>query len=198
MAYALPPSSRMSAKTAVVILASLVGLATCGPIEYEYAPTRTTGAELRSSRARSYGMPPAAPRGEVRVTMLGVEPLRPTGGMEDATLPAAHVVLGIDNRDNEAWLLVGAEQYIELDGKPTMATTWDVERPQSLEIPPRTSRSIDLYFPLVGPELSSPGPRTIDLVWTVRIGPRVFTQSTQFERFLTGPAFDLLPPVASP
>lgn len=188
---------KTKAKIAAWAVVAAAALVTCGPNEYSYAPLHTTGADVPDSRWTSYPIPPEAARGAVRVAMLGLEPLRPYGSIEDSTLRAIHVGIVVENHGPVAWTLDGAEQYVELDGGPILATTATVERLPRLAIPAGSTRSLDLYFPLtVGDPKKLP--REVELVWTVRMGERVVTMSTWFQRFLSGPAIVPLPTTVWP
>jgi hypothetical protein len=85
----------------------------------------------------------------------------------------------------------GAEQRVELASKGprtvVYATTIDVDPVPKVDIPPRSTRSLDLYFPLPGSMQDARALPAFSVAWTVHLGPRVVAKRTSFERFLSSP-----------
>lgn len=170
---------------AVVGLSILFG---CASDRYTYAPVFTTGADVSGEPAATYPIPPEAPRGDVRVATFGIAPLR-SQGLEDSTLQAIHMALVVSNRSDETWSVDAAEQRVVLTGAGTPqssidATTIEGTRPPSVEIPARTTKWVDLLFPLPFGLQNARAIPSFDAIWTVRVGSRAITKRTPFERFL--------------
>lgn len=161
----------------------------CAPTRYVYTPVMTTSAELEGAPAAVYEMPSGSSRGDVRVAMVGVAALRP-GGLKDSTLRAIHVALAVSNRSDEHWTVDPSEEHLSLvmnhELSDIYATTAEITRAPTVDVPPGSTRSIDLYFPLplqlqLQKENKLP---SFDVVWTVHTGSRAITQRTPFQRFL--------------
>jgi hypothetical protein len=162
-------------------------LVCCAPARYFYAPVQTTSADLEGAPAAIYEMPSDSPRGDVRIAMLGVAALRP-GGLEDSTLSAIHVALAVSNRSNERWTVDPSEGHLTLvmnhERSDIYATTAEIARTSPVVIPPRSTRTIDLYFPLPLTLQKENKLPPFEVVWSVHIGSRAITQRTPFQRFL--------------
>ena len=162
----------------------------CAPTRYVYAPVRTTSADLEGASAAVYEIPPGSPRGDVRLAMLGVASLRP-GGLSDSTLRAIHIALAVSNRSDEHWTVDPSEERLTLtmrhERSDIYATTAEIARATTVDVPPRSTRLFDLYFPLpIQLEKENELP-SFDVFWTVHIGSRAITQRTPFQRFLAEP-----------
>jgi outer membrane murein-binding lipoprotein Lpp len=171
-------------------VAGAVLLAGCAPDRYTYAPVTTSSADLEGASAAVYGMPPDAPRGEVRVAMLGVA-AAPALGAQETRSRAVHVALAVSNRADEPWTVDPSEQRLTFTAKrernDVYAMTSDAARAGPVIVPSRSTRVIDLYFalPIQLEKESSPPP--FELRWTVHAGSRSITQRTPFQRFLVAP-----------
>lgn len=163
-----------------------VAILACAPARYVYAPVMTTGADVRGAPGAVYKMPPGSPRGDVRLAMLGVAELRP-GGLADSTLRAIHVAFVVSNRSDEHWTVDPSEEHLTLmnhERNDIYATTVEIARPSKVDVPPQSTRSIDLYFPLPLQLRRESKLPSFDVVWTVHTGSRAITQRTPFQRFL--------------
>jgi len=174
-------SSTMVRQTLLVVAAA--AFIACTPPRYAYGPVMTTSGELTSSAAFE-----AIPRGDVRITMLGVASLRPTGGIDDSTLKAAHIMLVVSNRSNETWTLDAADQRLELPSimhGPAIveATTITIKRPGTVDVPPQSTRWVDLYFPLPLRHQEAGELPAFNVIWSVRTGDGAVTRRTGFARF---------------
>ena len=166
-----------------------VAFVACAPARYVYAPVMTTSADLEGAPAAVYKMPPGWPRGDVRLAMLGVVELRP-GGLSDSTLRAIHVALAVSNRSDEHWTVDPSEEHLTLvmnhERSEIYATTAEIARAPTVDVPPLSTRSIGLYFPLPF-QLQKEGKLpSFDVVWTVHTGSSAITERTPFQRFLAG------------
>lgn len=167
-----------------------VALSACAPTRYSYAPVTTTSAELAGASAAVYGMPPGAPSGDVRIAMLGVTSMGPIGTHEVGT-DAIHLALAVSNRSDEAWTVDPSEQHLTLTLKrqrsEIYATSSDAARSSTVVVLPRSTRMIDLYFPLPIQFQKEDAPPPFEVVWTVHAGGRAVTQRTPFQRFIISP-----------
>lgn len=167
-----------------------VALSACAPTRYAYAPVTTTSADLAGASAAVYAMPPGAPRGDVRVAMFGVTSLGPIGTHEPGS-DAIHVGLAVSNRSDETWTVDPSEQHLTLTLKrqrsDIYATSGETPRSGAVLVPPRSTRTIDLYFPLPIQFHKEDAPPPFDVTWTVHAGGRAVTQRTPFQRFIVSP-----------
>ncbi|MDB5218553.1 MAG: hypothetical protein JWO86_6480 [Myxococcaceae bacterium] len=177
--------------TAAVVAA--LALTACTPTRYGYAPVTTTSAELEGSSAAVYAMPPDAPRGEVRIAMLGVAESS-TPGMQETRSRKIHVALAVSNRADETWTVDPSEQRLTLtnnrERSDVYATTRNDAGSSSVIVPPRSTRVIDLYFPVPIQLQKDDALPPFDIRWTVHAAGRSITQRTPFERFLVAPAIE--------
>jgi hypothetical protein len=166
-------------------LLALLVLAACTPPRYEYGPIRTTSADVAGTSGAVYVIPPEAPRGEVRIAALGVGSLR-ANAIENST-DAVRILLVVSNRSDETWIVDGGEQRMIVAGhEDVRATTERVERVARTEIPPKSTRSLELWFPLPA-DIEGAGELPVFIVeWTVHAGDRIVNQRTSFERSVVG------------
>jgi len=184
----------------ILALATLLFLG-CAP-RYVYAPvSTTTSADLVGATAAVYEMPPDAPRGHVRVATLGVTSLKP-GGLEVSPLRAIHIAIGVSNESDERWSVAPSEGYLALETgrqpEEIQSTTTEVARPTAIDIPPRSTRLVHLYFPLPFELQRVERLPSFEVVWTVHAGSHTITRRTAFQRFLAeqpleSAAYDLGP-----
>jgi hypothetical protein len=172
-------------------VAGMVLLAGCAPDRYSYAPVTTSSADLEGASAAVYGVPPDAPRGEVRVAMLGVAAAPALGGAQETRSRAIHVALAVSNRADEPWTIDPSEQRLTFTAKRERSDVYpmtsDAARAGSVLVPARSTRVIDLYFALpIQLEKESALP-PFELRWTMHAGSRSVTQRTPFQRFLVAP-----------
>lgn len=182
----------------ILSLGAAAVLLGCGQQRYQYGPVRTTGAEIAGSPAAAYDIPPDAPRGSMRLAMMGVSTLHSLTGLEDSTLRAVRLAFVVSNRSDETWTVDLAQQHIDVPtrhGLETVyATTVDITRPTAIEVPPRSSRWIDLYFPLPFSLSKVDELPAFDAVSIVNTGTRAISQRTTFARFVAAPPA-ISPPV---
>jgi hypothetical protein len=173
-------------------LAGAVLLLGCAPDRYTYAPVTTSSADLEGVSAAVYGIPPDAPRGEVRVAMLGVGSV-PAIGAQETRSRSVHVALAVSNRGDAPWTVDPSEQRLTFTSKrernDLYAMTGDPSRAgvRPLVVAPRSTRVIDLYFALPIQLEKESAPPSFELRWTVHAGSRAITQRTPFQRFLVAP-----------
>jgi hypothetical protein len=137
-----------------------------------YTPVTTTGAELAGSPAASYSVPPTDPNGDVKLASYGVERQDP-----GARARAIHLGMAVSNRSDETWLVDTGAQRLVIRGKEVTP-----ERPGKIEVAPRSSRFVDLVFPLPSNVTSENEVPAFDVQWTVLAGARhVVAGATSFE-----------------
>lgn len=161
----------------------------CTPTHYRYAPLTTTSAELVGAPAATYEMP----GGDVRLAMLGIASLR-SNGLEDSTLRAVHIALAASNRSDEHWTVDASEARLSMvvrrERSDIYATTLEVGRAPVVDVPPRSTRMIDLYFPLPIQLANKDALPSFEVLWTVHAGTRTITERTPFQRTLSAPAVE--------
>ena len=189
----IPGSGVNPMKLCLLTAAFLTSVAlSCAPTRYSYAPVTTSSAELAGASAAVYGMPPDSPRGDVRIAMLGVTSMGPVGTHEPGS-DAIHVALAVSNRSDETWTVDPSEQHLTLTLKrqrsDIYATSGQVPLTTVL-VPPRSTRMIDLYFPLPIQFQKEDAPPPFEVIWTVHAGGRDVTQRTPFQRFIVSPTPD--------
>ena len=170
-------------------IAGAVLLTGCASDRYTYAPVTTSSADLDGVSAAVYGVPPDAPRGEVRVAMLGVGSAPAISGQETSSR-VVHVALAVSNRADEPWRVDPSEQRLTFTAKrerSDLYATGDASRAGSLVVAPRSTRVIDLYFALPVQLEKESSPPSFELRWTVHAGSRSITQVTPFQRFPVAP-----------
>ncbi|HSO31759.1 MAG TPA: hypothetical protein VLT33_04570 [Labilithrix sp.] len=172
----------------VVAAVALLG---CPPPRYTYAPVGVTNADLAGAPAAVYEIPPGSPRGDARLSMVGIATLKP-GGLADSTLRAIHVALAVSNRSDERWTVEASEARLVLSSRRAYdaieATTATVARPATVDVPARSTRMIDLYFPLPIRLQGESEIPSFEVFWTVHLGPNAITQRTPFQRFAEEPS----------
>jgi hypothetical protein len=176
-----------------------VALSACEPTRYAYAPVTTTSADLAGASAAAYGIPPDAPRGDVRLAMMGISSLAATEGApgsrdrgDTMRTDAIHIGLAVSNRSDQAWTVDPSEQHLTLTVKQHRNDIWATNREMALSgpvvVPPRSTRMIDLYFPLPIDFKKEDAPPPFDVVWTVHAGAQPVSRRTTFQRFIVSPA----------
>jgi hypothetical protein len=177
---------------AIGVILGVVVLLACAPTQYVYAPVRTTAAEIGETTAAVHFAPPDAPRGDLRVGVVGIDDLPPqaTSGLSRTAMHQAHgrrairVRVLIANRSDERWTFHGSEQRIVAGRADLRAQSEALDVAPSIDIAPGARETVDLLFPLPA-SLERPNDlAAFDLVWTLHLGGRVHTERTAFERFL--------------
>jgi hypothetical protein len=127
--------------------------AACSTPQYAFVPATTATAEIDGTAAADYAIPPQSPTGELRVASYGIEPLAP-GDQQDVQVGALHVRVFVSNTSDHPWTIDTREQRVTLEGRgpstPAFATAspGDGSKPPTLTIPAKTSRAVDVFFPL--------------------------------------------------
>ena len=131
----------------------VAALGACSP-GYAFVPAQGASSSLNGRPAVSYAIVPQSPRGELRVATIGIEPLTPNNA-PDQQLAALHVRMVVSNTTGaQAWTFDTREQELTMSdrGKSTpafaTANAGDGSAPPVLTIAPRSSRVVDLFFPL--------------------------------------------------
>lgn len=176
------------------VVAGAVVLSACAPERYAYAPVTTTSADLEGASAAVYGMPPDAPRGEVRIAMLGVGSSTAGIAAQETRQRAVHVALAVSNRADEPWTVDPSEQRLTLTTKrersDVYATTGGTTGSGPVVVAPRSTRVIDLYFALPIQLQKEDSLPPFEVRWTVHAGGRAIALRTPFQRFLVAPTPD--------
>jgi hypothetical protein len=118
----------------ILALLAPLALAACSSPRV-YAPVTTTSAELAGSPAATY---PLSAHGEVRLASYGYAEEEP-----DMRPRAIHLGMAVSNRSDETWVVDTSQQRMLIGGvevKPDYSG--------HVEVPPRSTRFVDLVFPL--------------------------------------------------
>lgn len=167
-------------RKAMIAAATLI--VACGGTNYVYAPE---GAKVAADGRliSRVGVPPERPRGEVRITAMGITRLR---GQADRDIDALHLRVVVNNdSDDTPWTVDTRQQLIEIRGAgraaPLFANT-DRDTLPILTIPRRDQRTLDLFYPLPAGIDDADDLAGFDLLWQVETGARVVAQRTPFGR----------------
>jgi hypothetical protein len=178
----------------------LLVVGACALNHYAYAPVTTTNAELEGLPAAVLAIPPESPRGELRLTSLGLGRTAPPSDAHVRAFRALYIRLFVSNWSGDTWTIDESAQRIELeDHGPSItasATTPTRLRPPVVEIGAGKSVSVDLTFAF--PVDASEVPR-FDVIWTVNVGSSVVSGRTPFRRRTeSGPASGFYVPFVPP
>src|SRR5439155_8498626 len=88
--------SSMNRLAALVVLGLAATLTACED-RYVYVPATSTGAVVAGKPAAEVGIPPEAPRGDVRVLSFGVSDIVPEGASDDPHVRALHLRIIVAN-----------------------------------------------------------------------------------------------------
>jgi hypothetical protein len=96
-----------------------VAVAACGS-NYAYVPASHATAEMQGRTAADYGMPPAAPQGDVRLASYGITEVSPPSNRNER-LRALHLRFVLANNSATPWTLDTREQRLDLSGDGSLA-----------------------------------------------------------------------------
>ncbi len=176
----------------VELLGSLaLVLVACEP-EYAYVPTTSATVTVAGQVAADYGIPPEAPRGDLRVASYGITHISPQEH-PDQHLSAIHVRLIAANESSLPWTIDTNEQHIDLDRHGTSAPAWASAdkrggQPPLVDVPPGGKRTIDLFYLLPQDMQEASELPHFDARWQVMMGGERIAARTPFERFRIEPA----------
>ncbi len=174
-----------------VPLALLLGAAGCASEQsYIFRPEENATARVAGRPAAYYVVPSQEPHGDVRVATLGIAKLEPKGGGE--RVRAMHVRLVVDNNDDTGpWQVDTRQQWGTLgdygQSRPAFAAATR-GRPPILQIPPGTSDTIDLYYPLPSSMQELSEIPHFEVLWRVQTPGAFVAERTTFERLRVEPA----------
>ena len=153
---------------------------------YAYVPAAGPASVLDGRAAADYtvGNPT---EGAMRVAAYGVDPLTPTNAPEQR-LDALHVRVVVSNTGAQPWTLDTREQSLTLGERGTstpafaVADRGDGSAAPVLTVPPRTTRTVDLFFPLPAGLASEADIPSFAATTRVHADVGLITQSTPFSR----------------
>jgi hypothetical protein len=154
--------------------------------DYVYRPavTTTSAATISGLPAAYEAIPPEAPRGHVRIAMMGFADIVPEGASR-AALHALEVRMIVANNSDRAWTLDTREQVATLpngdERRPEYVTVRDAVPPQ-IPIAARSEKTIELFYPLPDSMRNQSQVPSFDVVWQVDTDARRVVQRTPFER----------------
>ncbi len=177
---------------ALAIGALLLVPTACTAPRFAYAPVAITSAEVGGLAAATYAIPSDDPKGEVNVVVPGLV-LDLRGRRNDPKkLRVLHVSLAVSNHSGSTWRVEPAAQHVELASRRvrvTLDAMPEIEgRSATVDIPPASTRWVDLAFPLPE-EADDDLLSSIEVTWAVLIGADTYaTHRTRFERLRLPPA----------
>jgi hypothetical protein len=158
---------------------------------YVYVPVRNTGAQVAGRPAAEVGIPPEAPRGDVRLATFGIADIAPQGAPADARVRALHLRVVVANNAAKEWSIDTREQRVSLadrgESRAAYASADPGSPPPLVTVPPGGKRTIDLFFPLAANMARASELPAFDAVWSVGTDTRVVTERTPFERLQLEP-----------
>src|SRR5579884_2478412 len=165
-----------------LVVASVAG---CATGRYVYRPEENATARVSGHSAAFYGVPPQAPRGDVRIATLGIATLEPQGD-DGHRMRAMHVRMVVDNNDDAAaWQVDTRQQVGSLNGygqsRPAFASATPGQ-PPVVAIAPGASVTIDLYYPLPASMQKASQVPHFDVLWRVQTPEGEVAERTGFER----------------
>jgi hypothetical protein len=177
---------------ALVLIASALGMAACEQA-YVYTPAENATASIKGNPAAYYDIPPAAPEGDVRLATFGFTDLAPQNA-PDQKLRSVQLRMVVSNNGQTPWTFDARQQYIDIQGAgktmPLFVTSNEGQQGlPTITIPPASSRTIDLFFPLPGAMQSASKIPEFDALWTVQTGQGPVTERTPFDRLRVEPYY---------
>jgi hypothetical protein len=169
--------------------------------EYVYRPavTTTSSATISGLPASYEPIPPEAPRGHVRIAMMGFADIVPEGASR-AELRALEVRMIIANNSDRAWSLDTRDQIATLpngdERRPAYVTVAN-SVPPAITIAPRSEKTLELFYPLPDRMQKESQMPSFDVVWQVDTDGRRVVQRTPFERSQIVAAETSYPPSAA-
>jgi hypothetical protein len=154
----------------------VVGSVACAPRRDPYAPVVTTSAELPAAPVLGDPVPAGDARGSVRLAAAGLIPL------EHSDRRAVQLRMQVQNLGNEPWTIRQAEQRLELiTGEQVYPTTRNGEPLPVVEVPPRSTTTLDLFFPLPLRMQDARMMEPFDALWTIHFGAVAYRARSTFD-----------------
>lgn len=171
-------------RLAALLLVAVTGCAS----SYAFVPAQGATSTLNGRPAVNYALVPQAQRGEFRVATIGIEPLTPNNA-PDQQLAALHVRVVVSNTTGQqTWSFDTREQELAMSGRgtstPAFATAGpgDGSTPPVLTIAPKTSRVVDLFFPLPSDAQDTDSIGSFETTARVHCDAGIATITTPFTR----------------
>ena len=166
----------------------------CTPTEYAFVPASSAMSAVSGHEAADYPIAAAtggAPQGDLRIASNGIAQLSRQDAAQDSsgdeTVSALHLRLVVTNSSTHPWSLDTRAQRLAMTDHGTSAPAFASAsspgaKPPVVTIAPRTSRSIDLYFPLPADMHEPADVPAFTATWQLDTGGALLTQPTSFER----------------
>jgi hypothetical protein len=142
-----------------------------------YRPLTPSLIQVDGQEAATYAVPPAAPKGDVRVLSFGGEKLSGTG----QSALYLHLRLWVHNvSDDQVWIADAGEQVLEYVGRGLVRPSFagGPHGQARLDVAAGSEAALDLYY-LLPPEGDPP---RATLWWIVHRGDQTVAESTTFDR----------------
>ena len=141
--------------------------------EYPYVPTTTTSATIVERRIDQ-------PRGTLQVESYGVREVTPPG--ETKPVSALEVRATLTNPTDEKWTFDTREQRVEVPGHGALVVLSAFGRamglPRVVTVEPRSTQTVDLYYPAPTMDPASELPGSFEVISTVHGPNGLMTQRT--------------------
>jgi hypothetical protein len=175
----------------MTILACSLAMAACAPT-YVYRPATNATATIKGRVAADYPIPPAAPKGDVRLASFGMSDISPNAAAF-AHQKAIHVRMIVADNSQTAWTLDTRQQVVALPDGQQLAPAYVATRDgqgglPSVTVAAGSKRIIDLFYPLSPAMQSASRVPEFDVVWRVDTPEEQVTERTPFDRLQIEPA----------
>lgn len=174
-----------------IVLGIVSLLSACAPA-YVYKPDENATASIRGRTAAFYQIPPAAPRGDVRIASFGITDITLPGAAAKAVVRAMHLRLVVDNNSDQSWSIDSRLQRIAIAGEGESTPAYGAAEGAGplVQIPPAAKRHVDLFFPLPARMQRAGKIPRFDAIWQVATPTGVVKERTEFERLRVEPTAD--------
>ena len=152
---------------------------------YAYRPVQTATANVSGNLAAEYAVPPASPRGDVKVATIGVTTLEPRAAGETRTR-AMHIRMVVHNQDDPvAWQVDTRAQLGRIapygQSRPILASSTS-GRPPIVTVGATAKATLDLYYPLPRGLQDATEIPSFDVQWTVNTNAGPVASTAAFDR----------------
>lgn len=157
--------------------------------EKAYVPEQSATATLGGRTAAAYALPSEQNhQGDLRVASYGISDIERAG----QKVKAVHLRLAVSGSGSHPLVLDVREQRLQLPDGRHLASAYASSAGKAiaprLTIPPGSSRTVDLYFPLPRDLLDEDDPPSFDVVWRIHVGDQVISRVTPFDQVEVDPA----------
>jgi hypothetical protein len=167
-------------------LVAALGLSGCSAT-YAFVPATNASSAIYGHAATDYAIPPQSPHGNLRVASYGIEQLSPRDA-PDQSIGALHVRVLVADMSEVPWTFDIREQRLAVPGRPASTPAFATASPAAgssppvVTIAPKTTRLIDLFFPLPPDMQQASDLSGFELSSRIGTDQGVVTETTPFAR----------------